>query len=321
MVASARSDGRSPAPARDGCLRSASGLARRLQRRRRLAARASGLLMVSAPLSSPRAVADGFFSDPLAAADPELAAAVDAELARQQSQIELIASENIVSRAVLEAQGSVLTNKYAEGYPGRRYYGGCEFVDVAESLAIDRAKRLFGCAFANVQPHSGAQANQAVFLALLAPGDTILGHVARRRRPPDPRRAAEPVGQMVQRALLWRAARGCAHRFRRGRAAGAHASAQADHRRRQRLSADHRFRPLSRDRRRGRRLSDGRHGAFRRARRRRRASEPVAACPCRDHDDAQDPARAARRADPRPKTRRSAGGSTPRSFPGCRAAR
>ncbi|MGC2523008.1 MAG: serine hydroxymethyltransferase, partial [Stellaceae bacterium] len=97
------------------------------------------------------------------------------ELERQQSQIELIASENIVSRAVLEAQGSVLTNKYAEGYPGRRYYGGCEFVDVAEQLAIDRARRLFGCAFANVQPHSGAQANQAAFLALLAPGDTILG--------------------------------------------------------------------------------------------------------------------------------------------------
>ena len=94
---------------------------------------------------------------------------------RQQDQIELIASENIVSRAVLEAQGSVLTNKYAEGYPGQRYYGGCEFVDVAEQLAIDRAKQLFGCAFANVQPHSGAQANQAVFLALLKPGDTILG--------------------------------------------------------------------------------------------------------------------------------------------------
>ncbi len=131
--------------------------------------------MVSAPLPVFSAVADGFFSRPLAAADPELAAAVAGELARQQSQIELIASENIVSRAVLEAQGSVLTNKYAEGYPGRRYYGGCEFVDVAESLAIDRAKQLFGCAFANVQPHSGAQANQAVFLALLAPGDTVLG--------------------------------------------------------------------------------------------------------------------------------------------------
>jgi glycine hydroxymethyltransferase len=118
---------------------------------------------------------NGFFDDTLAAADPEIAAAIAGELGREQSQIELIASENIVSRAVLEAQGSLLTNKYAEGYPGRRYYGGCEFVDVAESLAVERAKRLFGCAFANVQPHAGAQANQAVFLALLRPGDTVLG--------------------------------------------------------------------------------------------------------------------------------------------------
>src|SRR5947209_10027414 len=116
-----------------------------------------------------------FLGDTLLQADPEIAAAIDRELGRQQFQIELIASENIVSRAVLEAQGSVLTNKYAEGYPGRRYYGGCEFVDVAETLAIERAKRLFGCGFANVQPHSGAQANQAVFLALLQPGDTVLG--------------------------------------------------------------------------------------------------------------------------------------------------
>jgi glycine hydroxymethyltransferase len=116
-----------------------------------------------------------FFAAPLAETDPELAAAIRSELHRQQDGIELIASENIVSAAVLEAQGSVLTNKYAEGYPGRRYYGGCEYVDVAENLAIDRAKRLFGCAFANVQPHSGAQANQSVFLALLKPGDTILG--------------------------------------------------------------------------------------------------------------------------------------------------
>ncbi|HEX6013852.1 MAG TPA: serine hydroxymethyltransferase, partial [Geminicoccaceae bacterium] len=117
----------------------------------------------------------GFFSAPLAEVDPELAGAVRAELGREQDGIELIASENIVSRAVLEAQGSVLTNKYAEGYPGKRYYGGCEHVDVAEALAIERAKRLFGCTFANVQPHSGAQANGAVKLALLSPGDTILG--------------------------------------------------------------------------------------------------------------------------------------------------
>jgi glycine hydroxymethyltransferase len=116
-----------------------------------------------------------FFGASLAESDPELARAISDELARQQDQIELIASENIVSAAVLEAQGSVLTNKYAEGYPGRRYYGGCEFVDVAEALAIDRARKLFDCAFANVQPHSGAQANQAVFMALLQPRDTILG--------------------------------------------------------------------------------------------------------------------------------------------------
>jgi glycine hydroxymethyltransferase len=116
-----------------------------------------------------------FFAAPLAQTDPDLAAALRDELGRQQDGIELIASENIVSAAVLEAQGSVLTNKYAEGYPGRRYYGGCGFVDVAEQLAIDRARALFGCEFANVQPHSGAQANQAVFLALIKPGDTILG--------------------------------------------------------------------------------------------------------------------------------------------------
>ena len=116
-----------------------------------------------------------FFGATLADTDPELAQSIGAELHRQRHQIELIASENIVSRAVLEAQGSVLTNKYAEGYPGRRYYGGCEFVDVAEGLAIDRAKQLFDCQYANVQPHSGAQANQCVLLALCKPGDTILG--------------------------------------------------------------------------------------------------------------------------------------------------
>ena len=118
---------------------------------------------------------DGFFTASLQQSDPELYDSIRAELGRQQEQIELIASENIVSRAVLEAQGSVLTNKYAEGYPARRYYAGCDHVDVAESLAIERAKQLFGCGFANVQPHSGAQANTAVMMALLKPGDTILG--------------------------------------------------------------------------------------------------------------------------------------------------
>ncbi|MEP9370220.1 serine hydroxymethyltransferase [Xanthobacter sp. VNH20] len=116
-----------------------------------------------------------FFSAPLSESDPEIAAAITAELGRQREEIELIASENIVSRAVLEAQGSVLTNKYAEGYPGKRYYGGCQFVDIAENLAIDRAKKLFGCGFANVQPNSGSQANQAVFFALMQPGDAFLG--------------------------------------------------------------------------------------------------------------------------------------------------
>ncbi len=119
--------------------------------------------------------ADSFFGEELADRDPELFAAIGRELERQQKQIELIASENIVSKAVLQASGSVLTNKYAEGYPGRRYYGGCEYVDVAENLAIERAQRLFDCSFANVQPHSGAQANGAVMMALLKPGDTIMG--------------------------------------------------------------------------------------------------------------------------------------------------
>ena len=118
---------------------------------------------------------NGFFTESLESRDAELFGAIRSELGRQRDEIELIASENIVSAAVLEAQGSVMTNKYAEGYPGRRYYGGCQYVDIAEELAIDRAKQLFGCGFANVQPNSGSQANQGVFTALLQPGDTILG--------------------------------------------------------------------------------------------------------------------------------------------------
>ncbi len=117
----------------------------------------------------------GFFTESLSSRDPELYGSITSELNRQRDEIELIASENIVSKAVMEAQGSVMTNKYAEGYSGRRYYGGCQFVDVAESLAQDRAKQLFDCAFANVQPHSGSQANQGVMQALIQPGDTILG--------------------------------------------------------------------------------------------------------------------------------------------------
>src|SRR5580693_6131993 len=123
---------------------------------------------------SPAASLQRFFAAPLSETDPELAAAIGHELRRQQDGIELIASENMVSAAVLEAQGSVLTNKYAEGYPGRRYYGGCEFVDVAERLAIDRVCKLFGAEHANVQPHSGAQANMGVYFACLEPGDVML---------------------------------------------------------------------------------------------------------------------------------------------------
>ncbi|MEQ8450945.1 MAG: serine hydroxymethyltransferase [Nitratireductor sp.] len=129
--------------------------------------------MATATAVSP--AADSFFNSPLADVDPEIFGAIGKELGRQRHEIELIASENIVSRAVLEAQGSVMTNKYAEGYPGKRYYGGCQFVDIAEELAIERAKQLFGCQFANVQPNSGSQMNQAVFLALLQPGDTFMG--------------------------------------------------------------------------------------------------------------------------------------------------
>ena len=118
---------------------------------------------------------DAFFTRTLADTDPDIANAISKELGRQRHEIELIASENIVSRAVLEAQGSIMTNKYAEGYPGKRYYGGCEYVDIAETLAIERAKKLFGANFANVQANSGSQMNQAVFLGLLNPGDTFMG--------------------------------------------------------------------------------------------------------------------------------------------------
>src|SRR5499426_1660177 len=125
--------------------------------------------------SSAKAVAESLFTASLADTDPEIAEAIRLELGRQRDEIELIASENIVSRAVLEAQGSVMTNKYAEGLPGRRYYGGCQYVDIAERLAIERVTKLFGAGFANVQPHSGASANAEVFFALLQPGDTFMG--------------------------------------------------------------------------------------------------------------------------------------------------
>jgi glycine hydroxymethyltransferase len=131
--------------------------------------------MAMSNLKRDRDVFERFFSAGVEETDPEIFAAIRSELGRQQHEIELIASENIVSRAVLEAQGSVLTNKYAEGYPGKRYYGGCQWVDVVETLAIERSKKLFNCSFANVQPHSGSQANQAVFMAVMKPGDTYMG--------------------------------------------------------------------------------------------------------------------------------------------------
>src|SRR5258706_6406357 len=150
-------------------------------------------------LKSEQVAASGeFFQTGLAEVDPEWAGAIDRELRRQQSEIELIASENIVSEAVLEALGSVLTNKYAEGYPGRRYYGGCEFVDEAETLAIERAKKLFRCRFANVQPNSGSQANQSVLLALAKPGDTILGLSLAAGGRLTPRPPPKTAGKVVQ---------------------------------------------------------------------------------------------------------------------------
>ena len=217
---------------------------------------------------------------------PSSPAAIDKELGRQRSQIELIASENIVSRAVLEAQGSVLTNKYAEGYPGRRYYGGCEFVDIAEQLAIDRAKQLFDCNFANVQPHSGSQANQAVMLALLQPGDTIMGmslaaggHLTH-GAPPN---LSGKWFRAVQYGVRREDARIDYDEVERLAKAEKPKLIIAGGSAYPRIIDFARFRQIADV---GRRLSHGRHGAFRRARRRRRPSEPAAACACRHHDDA-----------------------------------
>ena len=185
--------------------------------------------------------------------DDAVAAAIGRELGRQQHQIELIASENIVSRDVLIAQGSVLTNKYAEGYPGKRYYGGCEFVDEVETLAIDRVKQLFGAAYANVQPHSGAQANQAVFLALLQPGDRFMGmslahggHLTHGSPVTMSGKWFDVVDYQVRESRP-------ADRHGRGARPRARDPAEADHRRRLGLSARDRLRRLPRHRRRGRR--------------------------------------------------------------------
>ena len=157
-----------------------------------------------------------FFHRPLAEADPEVARAVEAEAERQETGLELIASENFVSAAILEAAGSVLTNKYAEGYPGKRYYGGCEHVDVVETLAIERARALFGAEHANVQPHSGAQANMAVLLAMLTPGDTILGMNLAHGGHLTHGHPLNFSGKYFDGRALRRAARRRAHRLRRG---------------------------------------------------------------------------------------------------------
>ena len=256
----------------------------------------------------------------LAEIDPTVAGLVDKELGRQRDQLELIASENFTWPAVLQAVGSVLTNKYAEGYPGRRYYGGCELVDEVEQLAIDRAKELFGADHANVQPHAGAPANQAAYFALLEHGDPVLGlrldhggHLTHGLK-------VNFSGRNYDVHRLRRPPRGPADRLRRGAAAGAGGAAQADRRRRLGVPAGDRRRRVPRDRRRGRRAADGRHGALRRAGRRRAPSEPRRARRRRHLDDPQDAGRARVRGScsAGPSTRRQ---STRPCSRACRAAR
>ena len=210
-----------------------------------------------------------FFDRPLADVDPEIADVLGRELERQQRTLEMIASENFVPVSVLECQGSVLTNKYAEGYPGRRYYGGCEWVDIAEQLAIDRAKELFGAEHANVQPHSGAQANAAAYQALMQPGDTLLGlelahggHLTHGMKINFSGRLYEIAAYHVDRETS-------RDRHGRGRAARAGAPAEGDPRRLVRVLAVPRLRALPGDRRRCRRVPGRRHGPLRRAGRRR----------------------------------------------------
>ena len=237
-------------------------------------------------------------SRPLAEVDPDVYQAILHETERQHSQLELIASENFISEAVLEAAGSVFTNKYAEGYPGKRYYGGCEFTDVVENLARDRAKKLFGAEHANVQPHSGSQANQAAYAAVLQPGDTILGmnlahggHLTHGHKLNFSGKTYNivPYGvrkddERIDYDELARLAAG--------------AQAEDDHRRRQRLSAHARFRALPPDRRFRRRAVPGRHGAYRRTGGRRPASQSLPVRRHRHLHHAQDAARPARRTHP-----------------------
>ena len=179
--------------------------------------------------------------------DPEVWAAIAGEIDRQRNGLEMIASENYTSPAVMQAVGSVLTNKYAEGYPAHRYYGGCEFVDVAEDLARDRLKKIFGADHANVQPHSGAQANTAVYFSTLQPGDVVLGPRPGPRRAPDARHEAEHFGQALPFLQLRRAARHAPDRLRPDRRLGPRAQAEDDRGRGQRLSARDSARQVRRD--------------------------------------------------------------------------
>ena len=250
-------------------------------------------------------------SRPLDEVDPEIAEVIRNEVRRQATGIELIPSENFVSEAVLEAMGSVLTNKYAEGYPGKRYYGGCEFVDIAEQLAIDRAKALFGAEHANVQPHSGTQANMAVYMAALQPGDTVLGMNLAHGGHLTHGHPLNFSGKMYKFVRVRRDQGNRNNRLRRTRPPRAGAQAEDGGRGRERLFAHHRFRAHGKDRAVGGRDAVRRHGAHRRAGRGGRASEPGAARRFRDHHHAQDAARAARRHDSLPRKIRQGRGPQP----------
>ena len=256
----------------------------------------------------------------LAEVDPAIADLLGRELERQRGQVELIASENFTWPSILEAVGSVPTNKYAEGYPGKRYYGGCEVVDEIEQTAIDRAKELFGAEHANVQPHAGAQTNMAVYMAALEPGDTILslqlehgGHLTHGLK-------VNFSGRLYTIAHYGVSRETNMVDYDEVLAARQAAPAEADRLRRLRLPAHGRGRPLPRDRRRGRGAPPLRHGPLRRPRRRRAAPEPGPALRLRDLDDAQDPRRPARRASSSA-ARSTRATSTARSSRECRVGR
>ena len=256
----------------------------------------------------------------LAEIDPEIAELLGRELERQRGQIELIASENFTWPSVLEAVGSVPTNKYAEGYPGKRYYGGCEVVDEIEEIARDRAKALFGAEHANVQAHAGAQANMTVYFAVLVAGRPRARALARPRRPSH----ARAQGQLLREALrvppLRRLARDDDGRLRRGARAREGGAAEADRLRRLGLPAHRRGRQVPRDRRRGGGDADVRHGALLGPRRGRDPSEPGPALRLRHLDDAQD-ARRARAPGSSSAARSTPPRSTRRTSPACRAGR